>query len=434
MTLRTRLLTLIPGFGSITWSLVFTLTSNFLAAALPSPGAANLDLSENDWPWWRGPQRNGHAFNQEVPTEWDESKNIIWKTSIPGRGHSTPTVVGDGVYLLTADEGKMTQSVISLNRRTGAVQWTTTLHQGGWEGRIHQRNTQATPTLASNGKCLFATLMHDEQIWLSAVSFEGRILWQTKASDFTSNWGYSTSPAIYEDLVIVCADHKDGGNLAAFDQETGKIVWNTSRPKTPNYASPIIYHLNGQDQLILPGCEMLAGYHPRSGRLLWSSPVTTQETVGSAVTDGKHVYASGGYPKNETACVLADGSGELVWRNSIRVYAPSMLVHNGYLYTVTDKGLAHCWNAETGKMQWREKFEGDFSSSLVLVGDNLITSSEQGKTVIFKANPDVFELVAENQLGDEIWASPVVCGNRIFIRTAHHKPDGRQEVLYCIGS
>jgi outer membrane protein assembly factor BamB len=178
---------------------------------------------------------------------------------------------------------------------------------------------------------------------------------------------------------------------------------------------------------------MLAAYNPADGKLIWSSPVTTQETVGTAVTDGKYIFASGGWPKNETVCVLADGSGELVWRNSIRTYAPSMLVTEGYVYTMTDKGIAYCWNADTGKMMWRKKFGGDFSASLILVVDHLYASSEQGKTIIFKATHEAFELVAENQLGDEIWATPVICGNHIYLRVAHHRTDGRQEVLYRIG-
>lgn len=401
-------------------------------AAQP-PTEAELTFSDTDWPYWRGPNGNGYANVDSAPTNWDENQNIVWKTSIPGRGHSTPTVVGDNIFLLTADEEKQTQSALCFDRNTGAFKWETQIHQGGWQGRIHKRNTQATPTVACDGERIFATLMHDEKIWISAIDLTGEILWQKKASEFVSHWGYSTSPAMYKSLVITSADHKDGGELTGFDRVTGEVVWKTERPKTPNYASPIVFTLNGQDQIVLPGCEMIGGYDPNDGKLIWSSPVTTQETVGSAITDGTRIFASGGWPKNETVCILADGSGELVWRNSIRTYAPSMLVTGGYVYTMTDKGIAYCWDAETGKTMWRKKLGGDFSASLVLVEDHLYTSSEQGKTIIFKASPDAFELVAENQLGNEIWATPVICGDKIYLRVAHHETDGRQEVLYCIG-
>jgi outer membrane protein assembly factor BamB len=413
--------------------LLIFLTAPVSGTVITSPGTADLTITSSDWPWWRGIHRNGHAAEQSIPTQWSETESIIWKAPIPGRGHGSPTVIGEQIFLATADEQNQTQSVIGFDRKTGERAWITEVHKGGWQGRIHDRNTQASSSIASDGEKLFVAFMHDAKIWLSALDLTGKLLWQKKASDYTSHWGYSSSPAIYENLVIVASDHKEGGNLTAFDRNTSEQVWNVSRPAIPNYASPVIYHLNGQDQLILPGCDMLASYHPRSGRLLWSAPVTTQETVGSAVTDGTRIFASGGYPKNETTSVLVDNTPELDWRNPIRTYAPSMLVDGGYLYTMTDKGLAHCWDTETGKLMWREKVGGDFSASPVLVGNNIFVSSEQGKTLVFKASPEKFELIAENQLGNEIWATPVICGDSIYLRVAHHETGGRQEYLYRIG-
>lgn len=418
---------------SLSFLLTLVLPSQ-LFATVGSPGTKDLQLQDTDWPWWRGIHRNGHAGNQNIPTQWSETENITWKAPIVGRGHGSPAVIDDYLFLATAEEDKQTQSVICLNRTTGKQLWITEIHSGGWQGRIHDRNTQASSSIASDGEHLFATFMHDAKIWLSALDFSGNILWQKKASDYTSNWGYSSSPTIYENLVIIASDHKEGGNLTAFDRKTSEQVWNVSRPAIPNYASPVVYNLNGQDQLIMPGCDMLASYHPRSGRLLWSCPVTTQETVGSAVTDGKRVFASGGYPKNETSAVMVNAAPELVWKTPIRTYAPSMIVSGDYLYTMTDKGLAHCWNTESGDLVWREKVGGDFSASPVLVGDNIYVSSEQGKTLIFKASPEKFELIAENQLGNEIWATPVICGDSIYLRVAHHEPDSRQEYLYRIGN
>ncbi len=413
--------------------LIVALSPATITASLNATGAARLDVAETDWPWWRGPTRDGHAAEQRVPVEWSEDNNIAWKTPIPGRGHGSPIVVGDRIYIATADEEKQTQSVICIDRTSGAKKWITQIHEGGWNGRIHKRNTQASSTLASDGKRVFANFMYQEQIWLTSLTLDGKIDWQKKASDYVSHWGYSTSPALYNNFVIVASDHKGGGNLAAFRRSNGERVWETPRPAIPNYASPVIYKLDGKDQLVLPGCEMIASYDPRNGKMLWSTPATTREVVGSAVADGDRVYGSGGYPKNETACVLADGSKELVWTNPIRVYAPSLLAFDGYLYTITDTGLAHCWDGATGELKWREKIGGNFSASPTLVGDTLYVSSEQGNTVVFKANPEQFELVAQNQLGNETWASPVICGNRIYLRVAHHDGESRKEMLYCIG-
>jgi|TARA_B110000037_G_scaffold219743_1_gene285566 outer membrane protein assembly factor BamB len=413
--------------------LILALSSISAFASLDAPGAGSFPLSETDWPWWRGPDRNGHAGEQPAPLEWDETKNIIWKAPIPGRGHGSPSVVSDSIFIATADEQAQTQSVICLDRSTGKRKWMTQVHESGWEGRIHKRNTQASTTVACDGERVFVTFMYDQAIWLTALSLDGSILWQTQASDFVSHWGYSTSPVLYDDLIIVASDHKGGGNLSGFDRKTGAKIWNTERPAIPNYASPVIYRLNGSDQLILPGCEKISSYDPKTGKTIWSTPATTQETVGSAVVDGDRIYASGGYPKNETVCVLADGSGDVLWTSPIRVYAPSMLAHEGYLYTIADTGLAHCWDGQTGDLMWRAKIKGDFSASLTRIGDRLYVSSEQGKTIVFKANPKRFELLAENQLGNETWSSPVITGNRIYLRVAHNDGEQRNEFLYAIG-
>ncbi len=403
------------------------------STSFDAPGIEGTKVAQDDWPWWRGVHRNGHSSSQDIPMTWSENQNVIWKADIPGRGHASPVIVSDRIFLPTADEETQTQHVLCLDKASGQTRWSTQIHQGGWEGRIHDRNTQASSTVASDGERVFAVFMHDSHIWLTALDLKGSILWQKKASDFASHWGYSTSPAIYEDLIIVASDHKEGGNLTAFDRRTGKRAWNVERPAIPNYASPVIYHIDGKDQLVLPGCDLMASYDPTTGKELWSLPATTRETVGSVVTDGKHVFASGGYPKNETSCITADGSNTIVWKSPIRVYAPSMIVVDGYLYAVTDKGLAHCWNASNGELMWREKVGGDFSASPTLINGNLFVSSEQGKTLVFKANPEKFELLAENQLGDESWSSLAISNDRLYLRVAHTEDERRSEALYCIG-
>ena len=415
----------------ILFSLLLGIGSLSISSA-NTPGIEGIKIGKDDWPWWRGTNRNGHANAQEVPIKWSENQNIVWRAEIPGRGHASPVVIGERIFIATADEDSQTQHIICLDKATGQTRWSAQIHQGGWKGRIHDRNTQASSTVASDGKSVFATFMHDSHIWLTSLNLKGEIQWQKKASDFVSHWGYSTSPAIYKGFVIVGSDHKEGGNLTAFDRRTGELVWNVERPAIPNYASPVIYNLNGRDQLVLPGCDLMASYDPATGQEIWSIPATTRETVGSAVTDGKHVFASGGFPKNETSCITADGSNTIVWRSPIRVYAPSMIIVDGYLYAMTDKGLAHCWNASTGDLMWREKVGGEFSASPTLVNGNLFVPSEQGKMIVFKANPEKFELLAENQLGDESWSSLAISKDRLYLRVAHIEDECRSEALYCI--
>jgi hypothetical protein len=129
----------------------------------------------------------------------------------------------------------------------------------------------------------------------------------------------------------------------------------------------------------------------------------------------------------------ADGSGRIAWKNSSRVYVPSMLVKDDYLYAVMDAGFAVCWKSDTGKEMWKERLGGEFYSSPVLMGNLIYSVNVRGKIFVFTADPNEFKLIAENQLGDEVYSSPVICGNRFYLRVADMKNDRRQEYLYCIG-
>jgi outer membrane protein assembly factor BamB len=156
--------------------------------------------------------------------------------------------------------------------------------------------------------------------------------------------------------------------------------------------------------------------------------------VGSVVVERDLAFASGGYPKSETVAVRADGSGEVVWRNTTKVYVPSMLAHDGYLYAVNDAGMAFCWEAATGKEQWKERLNGAFNTSPVLAGDHLFCAREDGTTFVIKPDPTKLTIVSENKLGSEVFATPAFAGNRIYLRAAELIDGKRQESLYCIGA
>jgi outer membrane protein assembly factor BamB len=154
--------------------------------------------------------------------------------------------------------------------------------------------------------------------------------------------------------------------------------------------------------------------------------------VTTVVTDGERIFVSGGWPKNFTMAVVADGSGKIAWQNNTRVYVPSMIAKAGHLYAVTDAGIAICWKSETGEELWKERLGGDFFASPVMVGERIYASNVRGQTFVFEATPARFRILAQNQLGDEAYASPVICDNRIYLRVAK-RGDSRQEFLYCIG-
>ena len=240
----------------------------------------------------------------------------------------------------------------------------------------------------------------------------------------------SCSPAIDDEQVYI---HFGSYGTAALDRATGKVVWQTPRPARLSYSSPVVANVAGRDQLLISGCDMVAGYDPATGKQLWQANVTTMATCGTMVWEGDLVFASGGYPKAETACVKADGSGKVVWTNRQKCYEQSMLAVDGYIYAVTDQGIAYCWRSADGQEMWRERLRGPVSASPILAGGNIYLTNELGTTYVYKADPQQFTEVAVNQLGDEGFATPAICGSRIYVRAAQNSARGRQETLYCIG-
>lgn len=401
-----------------------------LVASLSICGTADCQ----DWPWWRGPYRNGTADPQDnVPTTWGSDENIAWMTPIPGRGHGSPTIVGDRVFVAIAERDRASRSVVCLDRRTGEVRWTKDVHVGNETPYINEKGSDASSSIACDGERIFVNFLHDGAMVTSALTLDGEILWQREVSDYIVHQAFASSPAIFGELVLVTADNKGGGAVAAINRESGEIVWQQDRPAFPNYVSPIVLEVSGREQLLMMGCDLVSGFDPASGEKLWEVVGSTTECVTSTVVHGDLMFTSGGYPENHLSAVRCDGSGELVWKNDTRVYVPSFVLCDGYLYAVADAGVAICWNADTGEELWQSRLGGTFSSSCVLVGDLVYATNEAGTTFIFRARPDEFELIAENQLGDECFATPAICGNHIYNRIAITTGDVRQEYVVCIG-
>ena len=396
--------------------------------------ADSIQFAPADWPWWRGPNRNGVAVDQRPPLKWSETENVLWKAPIPGRGHGSPIVVGDQVFLATAEPGTLAQSVLCIDRHAGKLLWQTEVHRGGLEQKGNAKSSLASSTAACDGQRVFINFLHDGAIYTTALDRAGKILWQTRVSDYTLHQGFGSSPMPYQGLVLVSADNKGRGVIAGLERATGKIVWKQERPQLPNYASPIVHNLGGRDQLFMIGCDLVASFDPLTGQKLWETKGSTTECVTSVVTDGEHIFTSGGFPKQHVSAVRADGSAKLAWESKNKVYVPSMLVHQGHLYAVMDAGLAVCWKCATGQEVWKERLGGEFTASPTLIGDNIFATNEAGRTFVFKATPKGLNVIAENLLGQEALATPTYCGNRIYLRLAVTSSGKRQEMLYCVGA
>lgn len=386
----------------------------------------------DDWPMWRGPNADGVGIGPAVPTHWTDTENVVWKVKIPGRGHSSPIIVGERIYVETADEKAQKQSVVCLDRADGKQHWQTTLFEGNFETAMHGENTQATSTLACDGERMFAVFLNDRKIWTVALDLDGNELWKTEVGSFASKFGYSASPTIYKSLVLLAADHQQGGYLAALNRVTGDIVWRKPRPAKSSYASPRVVSLGGKDQLVICGCNVVESFDPLTGDQLWSTPGTAEAGVGSPVIAGELVIASGGYPEQETIALKSDGS--IGWKANVKSYVPSLLVYERKLYMVSDDGIARCYDAESGKELWKHRISGKFRVSPIESGGNIFTTDMSGKTTVFRANPEWYEQIAENQLGTEGFASPAVSRGQLFLRIADDSQGTRQEWLYCIGN
>ena len=394
-------------------------------------------IQADDWLQWRGPTANGHASqDQAPPTTWDGSKNVVWKVEVPGRGHSSPIIVGDKVILSTANKGSQIQGVMAFDRKSGREIWRTKIHEGKFNPKIHVKNTHASPTIASDGDKLFVVFNNDRSATLTALDLNGKIAWQKKAGGFVPTkyqFGFAASPTIYKDSVIVASEFERNGFIAAFDRRDGSKKWSISRGKSTSYSSPIVANVAGKDQLLISGQNAVNGYDPSNGEKLWEAPTIWAVSCATLVWHDDLVFASGGYPASQTLCVKADGSGKIVWENRVKCYEQSMLIHDGYLYGIDDKGVAYCWEAKTGKEMWKTRMEGPVSSSLSLANGNLYFASEAGTTFVFKANPEKFALVARNKLGDSAFATPVFADNRIFTRVGMKSGGKLQEYLFCLG-
>lgn len=402
----------------------------------PSLAATTISSTRGTWLTWRGPNGNsiaepGNAIPHELTVD-----NIRWSTPVPGRGHSSPIVTDSHIYLTTADKDAGYQGVLAVARDSGKILWTQVVHRGGIPAENHPKNTEASSSVAFDGTNLYAVFFNASALHLTSLTPAGKVRWQQNLGHYDPQrykYGYAASPCIYQDKIIVVADYDGRPFLTARDLKTGKSVWRVERPVTISFSSPIVARTSGRDQLLLSGAERVMSYNPENGKLLWEASATTAATCGTMVWDEERVYASGGYPKSETVCVRSDGSAEVVWSNNQKCYEQSMLIVDGYLYAVTDAGVAHCWRATDGETMWRQRLGGDYSSSPVLVGNSIYVFNEQGEGFVFAADSSRYQELGRSKLADDVFPTPSVCGNTMYHRYAKRDGMGRQEYLAAIG-
>lgn len=422
-----------------------------------------LALQGADWPQWRGPKGLGISEEKAIPIEWSESKNIRWKTPIPGRGHSSPIVWGKRIFLTTAIEGPAvpegftpikhrvkgkelqhpdwagsdhhwTLKLFCLERDSGKIFWERTAYEGMVYDYRHRKNTYASPTAATDGRYVYAYFGSEG---LYCYDFDGKLIWQKSLGGLgTIGMGPGTSPVLSEDKVIlVCDQEFDGVDsfMVAFNRKTGAEVWRTKRQAQVSWATPLLVRTSRGTEMIVAGAEYIISYMPATGQELWRVKGveigSSTPAVPTPVTDGENVYVTAGFLEKRAIAIRLGGSGDLtksphvVWTyHKGTGQVPSPLLYQGYVYLMTDAGILTCLEAKTGKVMYeggRIPVPATFTASPIAYDGKILITSEDGDTFVLKAGP-TFEVLRTNSIGEPVFASMAVSDGTIFIRGQHH--------------
>ncbi len=395
-----------------------------LVAGLQAAGAEN-------WPGFRGPRGDGTSAEKGLPVKWSATENVAWKVEIPGRGHASPAIWKDRIFLVSALEETGERILLCLDRRTGKTLWQRSVLKAPLEP-IHSLNSYASSTPLTDGERVYVSFLDRDRMFLAAYDYQGNRLWEARPGPFSSKHGYSSSPILYRDRIIVNGDHDGDGFLVALDRKTGRVLWKTERPnKTRSYCTPIIRTVNGVPRLMLSGSKCVASYSPEDGSLQWIMDGPTEQFVAAPVYNGKLLFITAGYPDRHILALKPDGSGtlgdaQIAWRTRRGCsYVPSPILSGEYLLVVTDGGFVTCWVADTGEQLWTERLGGGHSASPIASEDRVYFQSDRGVTTVLRPGR-AFEKLAVNELGEETYGSPAASQGQLFLRGVKH--------LYAIGT
>jgi len=403
--------------------------SIFLSALLgfyaPLAGAEVLP----DWPEFRGPTGQGIAMNATPPLEWSREKNISWRQALPGTGWSSPSVHDDSVYLTAAllDGRDHPESlrVLRIDGGTGAVLWNVEAIPGSPDAQKHPKNGYASPTpLIAEGR-IYA---HFGPLGTACLDADGQVLWRQTDLAYQTPHGNGGSPVLQDGVLIFSCDDENSPFVVGLDQNTGKVRWKTPRDtqasKKFSFSTPLRIEQDGTPLVVSAGSGMVGAYAPGDGTEIWRVRYGEGFSVvpRPVAADGL-VYVTNGFvrPCNIFAIRTA-GRGDITDSNvawtsdSGTPHTPSMVIVDGVLYSVSDRGELSSMDASTGAQHWQISLDGKFSASLSYADGRLYAINEDGTTFVVEASP-AHKILAQNEMGERIFASPAFCGSAMFIRT-----------------
>ena len=401
------------------------LSSSSIRSQQISPSVHMIEVEgegANYWTRWRGPSGQGLVSGTGYPSDWSDSNNILWRTPVPGSGNSSPIVWGNYIFLTTGRDQGRALSMLAYERTSGALLWETEVVSGRPD-QVHAKNGPASATPTTDGQHIFASLGGRGIV---ALDFEGNIIWHTDVGPISNYHGPAGSPLLYEDTLILFQDQREGGFVAAYDKQTGRIVWRSERSQSVGWGSPVAIRVGNHDELIVSSQNTVDAYNPTTGQLLWQCGGNLFEVIPTPVVAAGLVFCTSGRA-GPTLAIRPGGEGDVsdthvAWSTSRgSPFVPSPIAHENYLYTINDmSSIITCFEAATGNVMWQQRLgratrEG-FSASPIIVDDKLFVTNDEGLTFVLRTGPD-FELLHVNDIGTRTLASPALVDKIWYIRT-----------------
>ncbi len=415
-----------------------------------------IEGGEHFWPQWRGPLGTGVAPHARPPIVWSETKNVRWKTAIPGKGHSTPIVWGNRIFLTTAipygdaltpkpdtapgahDNSPVTHRhrfvVLAVNREDGQIAWQRTVreelpHEGG-----HYSGSLASSSAVTDGERVYAFF---GSRGLSCFDFSGKLQWELDLGQLQSKHGHGegSSPALYGDTLIVNWDHEGESFIVAIDKHSGRRLWKVAREEVTSWATPIVVQDGGRPQVIVSGTGRVRGYDLATGEVIWECGGLSQNVVASPVAADGMVYVASSYDTRAMFAIrLAGAKGDItqqdnvVWRRTERTpYVPSPLLYGDSLYFLRHyQGILTRVDARTGAEPTGPFRLGDLRNLYAspVGGDDRVYFTDLDGVTLVLSNGPIPRFLARNELDDSFSASAALVGNELFLRG--------EKFLYCL--
>jgi outer membrane protein assembly factor BamB len=394
-----------------------------------------------NWPQWRGPNLNGVSGEKNLPVKWTTEESVVWKVAMPAWSGSTPIIWNNRIFLNVAENDNL--FLWCLDKTKGDVLWKQPLGSGNVKMR---KQNMSSPSPVTDGRSVW--VLTGTGI-LKGFDFTGKELWardiQKDYGTFGLNWGYASSPLLFEDSLYVQVLHgmktDDPSYVLRVDKRTGKTLWKVDRPtnairESPDsYSTPGLLRYGKSTEIVITGGDCVTGHDPATGKELWRANGLNPENnpyyriVASPIIFNDIIYVPTKF--KPLLALRAGGRGDitsshLLWSTAFGPDVPTPVTDGKYFYVVRDNGTVFCLDAKTGTEVYKEQRikPGTYSGSPVLADGKLYVTNEDGLTTVLQAGPK-FEVLAENALNDYCLSSPAISEGQIFIRTAQH--------LYCIG-